>query len=219
MSFGKKTLTLFKAISLALIAACLMTLFMIWLGASEKGALAGVGVFSTSLAGMYTSFWSVMLIINAILFILVSALAVFGLLLDKNLLALPLPVIGFLLFFLTLFQKLFIGESELHLGAGPWLILFLSLLAFGATLLDNLANEKKLIDLNDLSVFGIKLSSGPKQPRGTWTCPTCGAVLSAALRFCDRCGTQKPEPPRCPTCGKFYRPGEAFCANCGTPLS
>ncbi len=219
MSIGKKTLSFFKAIALALIAAGLMTLFMIWLGYSENGTSAGVGVFSAGIAGMYTSFWSVMLIINAILLILLSGLAVLGLLLDKNTLALPLPILGFLMFFLTLFQKLFIDESVVRLGVGPWLLLFLSILAFAAAVMDNLANGKKAIDFADFGVFGLKLPARPQKARGGWTCPTCGAMLAANLRFCDRCGTQKPEPPRCPNCGKIYNKGEAFCANCGSPLS
>ncbi|MBR3473710.1 MAG: zinc ribbon domain-containing protein [Oscillospiraceae bacterium] len=232
MSFANKTFSFFKAICLALIAASLMTLFMLWLSGSQYGLIAGVGVFGTNMGESMkcTSFWSVMLIINAIFFVLTAGQAVFGLLCEKNTLVLPMSVIGFLMFFLALFQKLFIGEDSLHVGIGAWLMLFLSLLAFGAAILDNLSAGKKAVDFSDFGIFGIHLpevklpargasrGAGRGGVRGGWTCPTCGAMLADNLRFCDRCGTQKPEPPRCPNCGKIYQSGEAFCANCGSKL-
>lgn len=215
MEFGKKPITLFKAISLALIAANLMTLFMIWLGGAERGLSAGLSIFSTAYLGMYSSFWSVMLIINAILIILLTGLAVYGLLKDKNSLVLPLAVIGFITFFLAVFQKAFIGESDLHVGVGAWLMLFLSALAFVAALLDNLAAGKPAVALED---FGIRAISFSVTGTSSWICPGCGAKQSAAKNFCEICGTRKPEPPHCPNCGKVARPGEVFCSNCGTKI-
>lgn len=215
MTFGTKTISLFKAICLALIAACLMTLLMPWLSSSYAGIHAGINVFATGIQGEYNSFWSVMLIINAVLVILLAGLAAFGLLRDRNALVLPMAAVGFLMFFLTVFQRAFIDERELHVGVGAWMMLFLSLLALGAALLDNRAAGKKILDFAELNLLGLRVSA-PKL--GGWTCPTCGAAQGAAQRFCDRCGTKKPEPPRCPNCGKLCRPGEVFCADCGTKL-
>ena len=221
MEFGKKQITLFKAISLALIVACFFTIFMNWLGASMYGMHAGANMFGTSFKGWTsgTSFWSVMLIINAILLILLAALAIYGLLKDKNSLVLPFAVVGFISFFLAVFQKAFLGVgSEMHVGLGAWLMLFLSLLAFGFAALDNLAAGKKILSLEDFGIKGglPKINLGAA---GGWTCPSCGARQGAAQRFCDRCGTQKPEPPRCPACGELAKPGELFCSNCGSRIS
>ncbi len=222
MSFGTKTITLYRAISLALILACLLTLLMPWLGMFLYGYSVGIGVMKTGVEGSFTSFWSVMLIINAILFLLFAALAIFGLIRDVKLLTLPLAALGLIMFFLALFQKIFISHNgynliDIHLGAGPWLLLPLSLLACAASLLDNIAAGKKPVDLNEIHSLGIKLPAKTVRAAG-WTCPTCGAAQQADMRFCDRCGTKKPEPPRCPNCGKLYQPGEAFCAECGTKL-
>ena len=220
MEFGKKQISLFKAISLALIVTCFFTLFMNWLGVSMYRMHAGVNIFGTSFSNLTdgTSFWSVMLIISAVLLILLAGLAIFGLLKDKNGLVLPFGVVGFGSFFLALFQKIFLDEGEIHLGLGAWLMLGLSLLACAAALLDNLANGKPVLSLED---FGIKPGARmPRAPRaiGGWTCPTCGARQGDAMRFCDRCGTKKPEPARCPNCGAIAKPGELFCSTCGTRL-
>ena len=146
MAIGKKSVTLFKAISLALIVANLMTLFMHWLGASERGMSAGVGIFAASFDTGYTkstSFWSVMLIINAILIILLSGLAIYGLLKDKNGLVLPLVIVSFVSFFLALFQKSFIGRSDLHVGVGAWLALVMATAIF--SLLNSISEPFRLM--------------------------------------------------------------------------
>ena len=225
MEFGKKQITLFKAISLAMIVTCFFTIFMNWLGASMMGMHAGANMFGTSFKGWTngTSFWSVMLIINAILLILLAGLAIFGLLKDKNSLVLPFAVVGFISFFLAVFQKAFLGVgSDMHVGLGAWLMLFLSLLAFGFAALDNLAAGKPVLSLEDFGIhpgaFQIN-RGGMGGGIGGWTCPSCGARQGAAQRFCDRCGTQKPEPPRCPACGALAKPGELFCSNCGSRIS
>ena len=214
MEFGKKQISLFKAISLALIVTCFFTLFMPWIGESERGMIGGSIIFSCGV--FQVSFWSVMLIIGGVLLILLAGLAIFGLLKDKNGLVLPFAAVGFFSFFLALFHKIYLGYE--HVGLGAWLMLFLSLLACAAALLDNLANGKPVLSLED---FGIKPGARmPRAPRaiGGWTCPTCGASQGDAMRFCDRCGTKKPEPARCPGCGAIAKPGELFCANCGTRL-
>ena len=217
MEFGKKQITLFKAISLALIVTCVFLLLTPWLSVPVySGLKASIGVFSTSIDGEYTSFWSVMLIINAILLVLTAALAIYGLMKDKNSLVLPFAVVGFISFFLAVFQKAFLDESNLHVGIGAWLTLFLSVLAFVAALLDNLAAGKPAFSLADFGIQpgAVRVNRGV----GGWACPNCGARQGAAQNFCDRCGTKKPEPPRCPNCGKIARPGEGFCSDCGTRL-
>ena len=173
-------------------------------------------MFATGIQGEYNSFWSVMLIINAILLILLAALAIYGLLKDKNSLVLPFAVVGFISFFLAVFQKAFVGSSSLHVGVGGWVTLFLSVLAFVAALLDNLAAGKPAFSLADFGIQpgAVRVNRGV----GGWTCPNCGARQGAAQNFCDRCGTKKPEPPRCPNCGKIARPGEGFCSDCGSRL-
>ena len=236
MSFGTKKITLFKAISLALLAACLMTLFMPWLtlfmpelSMSYGDIHEGVSVFTTGIQHRYVSFWSVMLIINASLLILLSGLAVFGLLKDKNALVLPAALVAFLMFFLAVFQKAYIYGAmqremfagsyidfdDVFLGVGAWLNLPLSLLLITTAILDNLAAGKKAIVFSELNP-GIKFSAGTGM--GGWICPTCGAKLGGGQIFCDRCGTKKPEPPRCPGCGRVCLPGELFCEACGTKL-
>ena len=214
MEFGKKQITLFKAISLALIVTCIFLLFTPWLGMAEGGMIGGTIMFSCGEYG--SSFWSVMLIINAILLILLAALAIYGLLKDKNSLVLPFAVVGFISFFLAVFQKAFVGSSSLHVGVGGWVTLFLSVLAFVAALLDNLAAGKPAFSLADFGIQpgAVRVNRGV----GAWICPACGARQGAAQNFCDRCGTKKPEPPRCPNCGKIARPGEGFCSDCGSRL-
>ena len=237
MEFGKKQIALFKAISLSLITVCFFMLFMPWLKIGIYEAFYDASAFSTACGA--GSFWSVMLIINAILFILLTALAVYGLVTDRNTLVLPIAALGFLMFFMALFQLIHIrvlltreaasygygwGGDSLssifsgHIGVGAWLMLFMSLLAYGAAILDNYANGKKLFDFHDFVLPFFASTSGTMAPRGGWVCPNCGARQGAALNFCDRCGTKKPEPPRCPNCGAIAKPGESFCSSCGTRL-
>ncbi len=233
MSFGTKNITLFRAIALALILLALSTMLMPYLGTDlgsflgmkTGGLILGFGIFATGVAGEYTSFWSVMLIINAILLILLAAVAIFGLIKDVKLLVLPFSLISFITFFLTVFQKLFIDEDEVRVGRGAWFLLLFGLLAAGVAVLDHIASGKSLNELFDLSVLGIRLPERKPVTRAAaaaaapvWTCANCGAPQPAAVRFCGRCGAPKPEPPRCPNCGQFYQPGEVFCSNCGTKL-
>lgn len=215
MGFTQKNITIMRAISLALICVCFVLLFSAWIGIKGEG----VNVFKTSIEGNFTSFWSVLLIIDAILFILLSGLAIFGLVTGKNILVLPVAILAFLMFFICLFQKIFIDYSSLHLQVGVYFFMVCGVGAYVAALLDDLGAGRKPFDL---SVLGI--SPKPKAPKyapqaaAGWQCPACGAFQGAGQNFCDRCGTRKPEPARCPTCGRPVQPGEVFCANCGTKV-
>ena len=225
MSFGTKPITLFRAIALALIVLCIFTLLMPCLGVSMRTLgvrmNVGISIFSTSIEGEYTSFWSVMLIINAIFLLLFGALAIFGVIRNIKVLVLPFTLICFVTFFLALFQKVFIDESELHVGRGPWLLLFVGLLACGVCFLDQAASGKPMKEFFDLSPLGIKMpqpkAAAPGRVSG-WNCPNCGAFQPDSVQFCGSCGTRKPAPRLCPGCGKLCQPNEVFCANCGTRL-
>ncbi len=225
MAFTQKKMTLARTISLVMICLCLFMLFMPWLGSSirEMGisAVLGVNAFKTSVGGYYTSFWSVMLIICSILFILCVGLAVFGLVTERNLLVLPVAVLAFGMFFLALFQLIFI-DSSIHMTYGSWFFLIFGIGAYVFALLDDLGAGRKPFDFSRIGIV-----PKPKAPRGPrystqaaagWQCPTCGAFQGMEQNFCDRCGTRKPEPARCPACGTPAKPGELFCANCGTRL-
>lgn len=62
----------------------------------------------------------------------------------------------------------------------------------------------------------------------TVACPSCGARMSAADRFCSVCGAaaqQQAAPAvpvsglRCASCGGPMEEGDAFCMNCGAPAA
>lgn len=60
-------------------------------------------------------------------------------------------------------------------------------------------------------------------------CSNCGAEVSRASKFCDKCGNPMDRSaveasiasavPTCPECGEQMEPGAMFCTNCGTKLS
>ncbi len=56
------------------------------------------------------------------------------------------------------------------------------------------------------------------------TCPGCGTVNGAGIKFCQNCGSKLEAPPpapagvTCPGCGTANTPGTKFCAQCGTKL-
>ena len=225
MAFTQKNITLMRAIAMVLVCICLVLLFVAWIGESERlygvRITLGFNAFQTGVGGNYTSFWSVMLIISAILFILLAGLAIFGLVTERNILVLPVALVALVMFFLALFQLIFI-DSGLHLQIGLYFFLLCGLGAYAAALLDDLGAGRKPFDLSR-----IGFSSKPKAPKAPryapqvaagWQCPSCGAFQGAGQNFCDRCGTRKPEPPRCPGCGRPVQPGEMFCANCGTKV-
>jgi hypothetical protein len=184
-----------------------------------------MNAFKTGLGGYYTSFWSVMLIICSILFILCAGLAVFGLVTERNLLVLPVAVLAVGMFFLALFQLIFI-DSSLHMTYGSWFFLVFGIGAYVFALLDDLGAGRKPFDFGRLGFVSkpkapkapVYYPPQPQQPVAGWQCPACGAYQGMEQNFCDRCGTRKPEAPRCPACGTPAKPGEMFCANCGTKL-
>jgi hypothetical protein len=58
-------------------------------------------------------------------------------------------------------------------------------------------------------------------------CPTCGALVPAAVKFCKKCGTPiktetAPAPTAegntCPACNRENAPGVKYCKSCGAPL-
>ena len=244
MTFGKN-LTIFKIIALVLIVACFVMLFLPWLTVKTSiySAGASYNVFKTGLDGKASSFWSVMLVILAILFILAMYLGVFGILTDRSTLVLPIAVLAFLMFFLAVFQRAFamsvltkaataamyslgaanaamyasglVTSLTIHVGAGAWLFFFLGLAAVGLVLVDNYTARRPLVNVDDFKLSGVSM---PNVSLGGWNCPRCGAALSGSQKFCTQCGTPKPEAPRCPGCGKPVKPGAAFCPSCGTRL-
>lgn len=61
--------------------------------------------------------------------------------------------------------------------------------------------------------------------RNVNVCTNCGAEVSRASKFCDRCGTvmdrsalQQSARPVCPECGAEIDDEAAFCGNCGAKL-
>ena len=54
------------------------------------------------------------------------------------------------------------------------------------------------------------------QQQGGLTCPACGTVNNAGMKFCGNCG--KPLSANCPNCGAPLAAGVKFCGNCGHKL-
>ncbi|MBN1659998.1 MAG: zinc-ribbon domain-containing protein [Anaerolineae bacterium] len=66
----------------------------------------------------------------------------------------------------------------------------------------------------------------PDQPAAGQPCPSCGANLVGAFKFCPHCGAEIPAPTpppqpeakeTCAHCGAELRAGAKFCVKCGTP--
>ena len=147
MSFDFRSLSLFKIIALVLVALCFIMMFLPWITMSALGQSMTYGVFGTSIEGEVGSFWSVMLVIFAILSILAILLAVFGILTGRNNLVLPLACLAVLMFLFAFFQVLHVkgmmkaemGEYaalvsnmvKIHIGVGGWLFLLFGLGACG----------------------------------------------------------------------------------------
>lgn len=211
----KRSLSVLQIVSVALAGLSFLMLFLPWITASVtvfgQSDTTANNVFGTGGAEL-TSFWSVMLIILAILAIAACALGVYGVLKDRMIYVLPLPLLAVVMFLLDFFQVLFarnVLEKQLgsfskmaaiHIGVGAWLFLIFSIGAYGV-----LYFEKH-------SKFAIG-----KNPGG-WKCPACGAICGETQNFCVKCGAKKPEPRVCPNCGEPYK-DDAFCRKCGTKLS
>lgn len=236
MSFNFKSLSVFKIIALALAFLCLVMLFLPWISMSAMGQSESVSIFNTGINGNVSSFWSVFLIIFAIVAILAILAAAYGVLTDKIILALPLPVLALVMFLLAFFQKLHIKNvikkelgsfSDLgdlirvHVGVGGWLFLLFALGCFGVLFYEDYATKKNSMDLSKVkeTFSKIPLPNMTKASKTAgWTCPNCGTKCADDQNFCKVCGTKKPEPRRCPGCGAEINAQDTFCTNCGTRL-
>ena len=245
MSFDFRSLSLFKIIALVLVVLCFVMIFLPWVTASvsafgysvaSRQNVFSTGSFGGDLAGelglKVGSFWSVMLIIFAILAILAILLAVFGILTDRSLFALPLAALAVLMFLFALFQSSFVKSKALsslgehgsylsslfkvHPGIGAWLFLLFGLGAFGLLFYEDRTQGRNTFDAAGIDLSGVSMPKVNLPSIGGWNCPTCGAKNGASQNFCTSCGTKKPEPPRCPNCGKLLKAGEACCSICGT---
>ena len=56
--------------------------------------------------------------------------------------------------------------------------------------------------------------STPVATSEEWECPSCKVKCSG--KFCQECGTKKPEVKKCANCGKVLGENEKFCSECGT---
>ncbi len=234
MPFEIKPLTLFKIIALVLVGLCFVMLFLPWLTVSAMGMSESANVFGTGIEGEVSSFWSVFLVIFAILAIIAVLLAVFGILTDRNLLALPLAALAVFMFLFAFFQVLHVkgelksqlgeyasymsGLVKIHVGVGAWLFLLFGLGAFGVLFYEDRTLGRNTLDASQLDLGAVSMPKVNLGGKGGWTCPGCGAKNGAGQNFCTGCGTKKPEPARCPNCGAFAKPGELFCSTCGTRL-
>ena len=232
MSFDFRSLSLFKIIALVLVALCFIMMFLPWITMSALGQSMTYGVFGTSIEGEVGSFWSVMLVIFAILSILAILLAVFGILTGRNNLVLPLACLAVLMFLFAFFQVLHVkgelkaqlgeyasymgGLLKIHVGVGGWLFLLFGLGACGLLFYEDRTQGKNFFDFSAVKSAGVSMPKVNLGAIGGWTCPSCGAKNGSGQNFCTSCGTKKPEPRRCANCGATLKPGEVFCSNCGT---
>lgn len=58
-----------------------------------------------------------------------------------------------------------------------------------------------------------EVSQGGKQ------CPSCGAAVGAADRFCSACGQKLETAVFCPACGAKVNAGDRFCSGCGKKMA
>ncbi len=239
MTTAIKPLTLFKIISLVLVALCFIMMFLPWINASVGGfgmsEAMGGNVYQVSGEGC---FWSVMLQIFVILFFPVMILAILGILMDRSLLVLPFAALAVLMFLMNLFTVFwakgmlysYLGAYSsymssmgvsigVHAGVGAWLFLLMGVAAYGLLFYEDTTLGRKPFDFGQLNFSNLSLPKMNHRPAAAgWTCPGCGALVNDNQSFCANCGTRKPEPARCPACGAVLKPGTMFCANCGTKI-
>ncbi|MDL2238435.1 zinc ribbon domain-containing protein [Christensenellaceae bacterium OttesenSCG-928-K19] len=54
---------------------------------------------------------------------------------------------------------------------------------------------------------------------GGTVCPSCGAVMEGGAKFCNVCGTKRPDQQRCVSCGNELAVGAGFCNRCGAKVA
>lgn len=238
-----KPLSLFKIIALVLVALCFIMMFLPWI--TVKASVMGQSLFDEGIS-LFTvsgrgSFWTVLLLlIFVILFFPAMALAVFGILKDRNNFALPVSALAVIMFLFDVFACFWakgkanelIGEYAeyieymggeymggsigVHVGVGAWLFLLFGLGACGLLFYEDYSQGKNFFDFSSFKSTGFSVPKVNLGAIGGWTCPSCGAKNGSGQNFCTSCGTKKPEPRRCSNCGATLKPGEVFCSNCGT---
>jgi len=77
-------------------------------------------------------------------------------------------------------------------------------------------------------VIGGQMAQGMGQTTMNRSCPNCGSLVPANVKFCPNCGASMPTPEGppppagtskfCPNCGSPVAAGAKFCNNCGTKL-
>ena len=77
-------------------------------------------------------------------------------------------------------------------------------------------------------IGGQMAQQGMGQGTQQRSCPNCGSLIPASVKFCPNCGATMPTPEGppapagtskfCPNCGSPVAAGTKFCNNCGTKL-
>jgi membrane protease subunit (stomatin/prohibitin family) len=77
-------------------------------------------------------------------------------------------------------------------------------------------------------VLGGQMAQGMGTATMNRSCPNCGSLVPAGVKFCPNCGAGMPAPEGppapaggskfCPNCGSPVVGGAKFCNNCGTKL-
>ena len=77
-------------------------------------------------------------------------------------------------------------------------------------------------------VIGGQMAQGVGTATMNRSCPNCGSLVPATVKFCPNCGASMPTPEGppppagvskfCPNCGSPVAAGTKFCNNCGTKL-
>ena len=236
MSFDFRSLSLFKIIALVLVVLCFIMMFLPWI--TMKASIWGQSMSES--ASLFTisgggSFWTVLLLIFEILFFPAMALAIFGILTDRNNFVLPASALAVIMFLFDIFvcfwakgkANEYLGASAdyieslggsfgVHVGVGAWLFLLFGLGACGLLFYEDRTQGKNFFDFSAVKSAGVSMPKVNLGAIGGWACPNCGAKNGSGQNFCTSCGTKKPEPRRCANCGATLKPGEAFCSNCGT---